>query len=256
MATNGRPKNLRQNEPPPPLQYPEVATNDPVPAAAASNAPAEANASQELGAQPPRLFFPTPLGVPKEYDVFCSHAWAEGARDCLTHVKVVNFARILMAKGVRVWVDEFEMTGNVDEKMAAGVEKSTFFLAFVTENYRRKVNSDNANDNCKKEFGHGKRQSSPDRMLAVVLDEASLNQQCWVGNFGITLGGHLHVKAVDPARYAQSADEVIRQLHLRGQIFSPPSAGSSPAIDLAAGGDPPSFPHELSSFIETAGLQN
>jgi len=49
------------------------------------------------------------------------------------------------------------MQGNIEDSMAAGIDRTQAVLVFVTRNYVNKVGGTNEADNCKKEFNYAVR---------------------------------------------------------------------------------------------------
>lgn len=76
-----------------------------------------------------------------EFDVFLTHDWGvdEMGRD--NHARVVSIANRLRDAGLRVWIDETEMTGDIMQKMCDGIENSSVIVVFITRRYVEKVSS-------------------------------------------------------------------------------------------------------------------
>lgn len=126
--------------------------------------------------------------------VFLSHNWG---RENANHKKVARVYQSLERNGVKCWFDERDMQcGNVMEKMAFGIEDSNGFLAFITDEYRIKVNGDNEFDNCRYEFmfaGLVRR----DKMQAVVLEPQMRDTRAWGGTLGAMLGIKIYTDMCD-----------------------------------------------------------
>ena len=126
--------------------------------------------------------------------VFLSHNWGAGN---VNHDKVARVYKSLQRNRVKCWFDEDDMVaGNFRQKMASGIETSRGFLAFITEEYRKKVNGDNDSDSCKYEFDYGCLMK-PDKMQAVVLEPSMTNPKSWGGQLGATLGTKLYADMCD-----------------------------------------------------------
>jgi hypothetical protein len=52
---------------------------------------------------------------------------------------VVSVAERLKACGLRVWIDEYEMTGDIVSKMCEAIEESATIAVFITQRYVQKV---------------------------------------------------------------------------------------------------------------------
>lgn len=67
-----------------------------------------------------------------------SHDWG-----FFHHEAVVKIATSLGTHGIRCWLDEQQIKGNIDQKMTEGIDSSQYFLVFITANYLKKVASGN-----------------------------------------------------------------------------------------------------------------
>jgi hypothetical protein len=100
---------------------------------------------------------------------------------------------------VKCWFDEDDMkTGNVLEKMASGIDDSKGFWAFITDEYRNKVNGDNKFDNCKYEFNYACLVRR-NKMLAAVLEPEMKDPKTWRGTLGVALGNNVYTDLCDMA---------------------------------------------------------
>ncbi|HMD97482.1 MAG TPA: toll/interleukin-1 receptor domain-containing protein [Terriglobia bacterium] len=65
-----------------------------------------------------------------EYDVFVSHAWADGDRPC-------KIAEALKAAGLRVWFDASEIAdfASITRAVEQGIAKSKALLAYYSKTY-------------------------------------------------------------------------------------------------------------------------
>ena len=71
--------------------------------------------------------------------MFLSHDWGTDSLGRSTHTRVVEIGRALRNRGLRVWLDEDQMTGDIDARMVEGISRSHVMAVFVTENYQYKV---------------------------------------------------------------------------------------------------------------------
>jgi len=127
-------------------------------------------------------------------NLFVSHNWGTGNTN---HDRVARVYRSLQRNRVKCWFDEDNMKiGNVLEKMAAGIEDSKGFLAFITDEYRKKVNGDNEFDNCKYEFNYACLMRR-DKMQAVVIEPQMRNPKNWLGQLGAALGNKIYTDLCD-----------------------------------------------------------
>ena len=135
----------------------------------------------------------TPLpraSVSSKTDVFLSHNW--GANESVhTIVRKVN--EELSAAGIITWFDEERMHGDIRRKMTDGIDDTSIFMAFITDEYRKKVNSNEARDNCKYEFDYAFEQKGSRFIIPVVLEESMRNPRDWKGPLGAALGKLLYI---------------------------------------------------------------
>jgi len=73
-----------------------------------------------------------------KYDMFLSHNWGTDVRGFNNHIRVVDIARKLQARGFSVWLDEDNMAHDILDAMRKGIDSSRVVLVFVTEAYVRK----------------------------------------------------------------------------------------------------------------------
>lgn len=79
------------------------------------------------------------LKLAKKTDVFLSHAWGKDqtGRDNHQRVKLINTA--LKERGLVTWFDEEQMAGDINDKMAGGIDNASCVAVFVSSNYMDKV---------------------------------------------------------------------------------------------------------------------
>ncbi|CAK8989113.1 Nucleotide-binding oligomerization domain-containing protein 2, partial [Durusdinium trenchii] len=116
-------------------------------------------------------------GEAKEYDVFLSHNW--GVND-VTHRRVLDIAAGLRNVGLRVWVDEERMQGDVTVRMAEGIRASKVVVIFVTALYADKIGSEDVNDNCRFEFNFARKHRGT-ALIPAILDSSMLDTSRWTG---------------------------------------------------------------------------
>jgi len=127
------------------------------------------------------------------FDAFLSHDWGKDGKN---HERVRRVAAALTAEGLKPWFDEAEMRGDVNQRMAEGIEASRCMVVFLTRNYIDKANGKGPrgdDDNCKFEFDTGLLQQGVRRMLPVVMEPALRDTKAWRGQVGGKLGVKLYV---------------------------------------------------------------
>ena len=68
-----------------------------------------------------------------------THDWGPDELGRNNHDRVVKAAMGLKRRGVPLWIDEFEMTGNIIDKMCQAINDSHCVAAFITKRYVSKV---------------------------------------------------------------------------------------------------------------------
>jgi ribosomal protein L40E len=138
--------------------------------------------------------------------------WGEDELKRSNHERVSRINKILQQKGLRTWFDEERMNGNIRDKMAEGIESTKIVIAFITEKYRNKVNSNNAIDNCYFEFNYATLEKSGNFMIPVVMEPKMRNSRNWKGRLGAELGTHLYVDLSDdtPEIFTKKCEELYQ----------------------------------------------
>ena len=141
---------------------------------------------------------PTGPTLPSDikHHAFLTHDWGVDSEGRDNHARVVRVGRALERHGLRVWLDEEQMRGDINKKMADGIEGSACMVCFITRRYIEKASGDGpagANDNCKFEFDHGLRRKGVERTVAVVMEANCRNPRDWKGVVGGKLGGLLYL---------------------------------------------------------------
>lgn len=90
-------------------------------------------------------------GGANKFAAFLSHDWGTDSHGRDNHARVKRVFEALRKRGVDCWFDEREMKGDINEKMAQGIDACASVLIFVTANYQKKaigMGPRGANDNC------------------------------------------------------------------------------------------------------------
>ena len=163
--------------------------------------------------------------------LFLSHDWGE---DGGNHQRVKRIAQELERRGLSVWLDEFEITGDIDEEMVRGIDSCELFVTFVTANYMKKVNQTDLRDRCKIEFKYAFQKKDPTRMIRVVLESGMLEQKNWKGIFAAFVGTSVYIdlSSDDPALFIQGIDQL--EAHTRKKLSLAPAAQQQTPRDEAA----------------------
>ena len=153
-------------------------------------------------------------------DVFLSHNWGEDEDGRDNHKRVSFINEELKTHGYKTWFDEEKLAGNIDEKMAQGIDQTKGVIIFITRRYYEKVNGENAGDNCKKEFQYASKVKTPARMVPVVMEKSTRDLTPWSGLVGINLGGEMYVDMsgdMENKTYlSQQMELLLKQLQSKG----------------------------------------
>ena len=91
-------------------------------------------------------------------DIFISHAWGKDSLDRDNHIRCKKLANKLIDSGYKVWLDDYDMYGNIDSSIIKGINNSKIILLCLTQNYCNKINNavhmQCPNDNCFKEWNY------------------------------------------------------------------------------------------------------
>ena len=122
--------------------------------------------------------------------LFLSHDWGV---DELNHCRVRLINKKLQELGYDTWFDDKDMTGEVPNAMADGIDNTKCFVAFITKRYHDKVTGEKAGDNCKLEFEYAASKKTKERMVAVVLESEMLDTSQWIRSIGLQLCNKIYV---------------------------------------------------------------
>eukprot|EP00966_Prymnesium_polylepis_P125111 2893326-Prymnesium_polylepis.1 len=89
------------------------------------------------------------------FDCFLSHNWGADDLGRSNHTRVCRIKQLLEAEGLRCWLDEEQMHGDINSKMTSGIEDSSVVIVFITSEYLKKAAGEGAagaDDSCKTEF--------------------------------------------------------------------------------------------------------
>ena len=153
--------------------------------------------------------------VKKAKDVFLSHNWGKDNEGRDNHGRVVKMAEYLEDRGIKCWIDEKEMSGDIDSAMDDGIFFSRTFIACVTEDYMRKVDGQGPKeqqDNCLKEFNNAKNSKTAAKMLAVVMEKSSCSTSDWFGPLETTLGRCFYCELTSDDNFEKSMDKIVVEL--------------------------------------------
>ena len=158
-----------------------------------------------------------PLDIVKELitknDLFLTHDWGVDELERDNHKRVDRLNKKLQDKGVVTWFDSEQMKGEVVEQMIRGIDNSQLVIVFVTKRYNDKINSSNANDNCKKEFNYAIRTKSASKIIPVVMEPRMIDHKAWTGLLNMELAGKLHIDSTSDDDIDAVVNHIIKEMN-------------------------------------------
>eukprot|EP01040_Poterioochromonas_malhamensis_P007341 gene7341-biopygen1352 len=153
-------------------------------------------------------------GKRKKTHVFLSHDWGIDDRN---HRRVKYISEALKMRGFIPWIDDERLVNVVDERIVDGMDHTEVLLIFLTENYQKKVNGQNSQDYCQREFLYGMDKLRKERTIVVVLDSSLTDTSRWTGLFRFNLTGVLYQNLSNVFR--EDGEEVtISEEEVNGKI--------------------------------------
>ncbi len=123
-----------------------------------------------------------------DFDVFLSHDWGV---DHANHNRVSAINKELKRLGLRTWFDDEKMHSNILNLLTDAIDRSSVFVAFITDNYMEKVAKPTDYNYCKMEFNYAVTRRK--RILAVVMDPSVKDTATWYGPVAAIAAGSLYV---------------------------------------------------------------
>jgi hypothetical protein len=154
----------------------------------------------------------------RRFDAFLSHDWGSDALGRNNHTRVAELNKALKLGGLVTWFDEEQMSGDVNQQMADGIDNSRTVVVCVTRSLNIKVSGQGPrgqNDNCKMELDYALSRKGVENIVTVVMEPEMRDTSLWTSTLGGKLGGKLFIDASmsDPAGLAEAADQLRRQIH-------------------------------------------
>jgi len=173
-----------------------------------------------------------------KYDCFLTHDWGTDEMDRDNHERVSRCNAMLKEAGISTWFDEESLHGDINAKMAEGIESSACVIVFITRRYMNKANGmgpNGADDNCKFELDLALRRKGVGRMVVVVMEPSMRSTNQWTGTVGGKLGGQLYTDlSNDGVAFEAGVQNVIKE------VRNIASGGAAPAhAGSGAGAAPP-----------------
>jgi hypothetical protein len=140
------------------------------------------------------------LGIHTTSDCFLSHNWGEDEQGRDNHARVKKVNDWLKDRFIETWFDEenfLPADPNIVRRMASGIDHAKCVVVFVTKRYIDKVHQEGRDavvDNCQREFDYASNRK-PDKLIAVVMEDACRSQRDWAGPVGVQLGRCMYIDA-------------------------------------------------------------
>jgi hypothetical protein len=155
-----------------------------------------------------------PLKPPLATYMFCSHNWGTPESKFDNHVRVGAVVDCFQKQhGKPVWFDNERLDRNICAQVTSGVETSAVFVAFITLDYKEKVENGAKSkkmDWCFEEFDHALNHKRS-MMIPVVMEERMMkDQSLWTGPVGRLASG-IYIDFISDDKL----DSCVRQLALR-----------------------------------------
>lgn len=159
------------------------------------------------------------IGEEAAYDAFLAHDWGRDSlgRDNEERVKLVN--ELLKDKGLITWFHGDRLKGrDVALKLASGIEKSKKFVVFLTQQYLEKVNGDNVDDICKREFLYAAKQKGIRKFVVAVMEEAMLDKNAWSGQLDFVVGWASCIDMTTNDKIHKNIGSLIKELSPEAEV--------------------------------------
>jgi len=142
-------------------------------------------------------------------DCFLSHNWGEKNKN---HDNVKKINEALKIRGLKTWLDENKIEGNIRYKMAEGIDNIKCVIVFITREYRDKVNGIDMKDNCKYEFTYAMNQFGSQNMIPVIMEKEMKEPNKWKGELGAALGSMLYIDLSVDIDMEKKYDELYKRI--------------------------------------------
>ncbi len=120
----------------------------------------------------------------KKKQLFFSHTWKKDELNRDNHNRVLNISKEMNNLGWSTWIDENDMSQNIDFSMSRGISNSEAVILCLTKEYFLKIDNavinNNYSDNCFKEWNYS---IIKNKLIIPIIMEPKLdNCQFWPGS--------------------------------------------------------------------------
>lgn len=147
--------------------------------------------------------------------LFFSHTWRPDKLGRNTHERVKELVHRIHKLGWSTWFDEYNMIGNIDASMAAGIDNCECVIVCLTETYCLKINETARNprkrDNCHKEWNYACNRDK--LMIPIIMEPYMLDTSQWPsGVVPLHLGSTLYLDASNDDVLDKCIDDLNKML--------------------------------------------
>ena len=168
--------------------------------------------------------------------LFFSHTWRYDEQNRNTHNRVKYIGELMHQMGWSIWLDEDNMSGNMDSVMVNGIRNCQVVIICLTAAYIKKVNRASEDgitrDNCYKEWTFSNNVQK--RMLPIILEPAVINM-IDKGVIDLFLGNTFYIDLSDiNNKSIKALNEAILRFNIQPHYRSitGPSQKLTPRIQL------------------------
>jgi hypothetical protein len=150
-----------------------------------------------------------------KYAAFLSHDRGKDSQGRDNHNRVVRISQAFHARGIKAWIDDAEMSGDIDTRVCEGIDQSAIVLLFITLNFMVKVGGKSSmgeGDFCRLEFNYAKQKKTASRMLCVVMECECLKNANWSGPVQMHMGGSLFFDFTTDDNFDVKVDNLIMMM--------------------------------------------
>eukprot|EP00299_Pterocystis_sp_00344_P017426 c8729_g2_i2.p1 GENE.c8729_g2_i2~~c8729_g2_i2.p1 ORF type:complete len:372 (-),score=73.59 c8729_g2_i2:58-1173(-) len=145
------------------------------------------------------------------FDVFISHDWGNDASQRDNHARAVLINKALQVAGLVTWFDDAQLSGNMMQKIAEGMDASRLVVILITRRYMERASGVNPGDYCYMEFNYAATQKTAQRMIPIVMEEEMIDRQ-WMGMLGFVLSNQMHYRFTDDSEMNQLVRKVVARV--------------------------------------------
>jgi hypothetical protein len=136
------------------------------------------------------------------------------------HDRVSKINLALRLRGFESWFDEQYAPDRTNRKMMAGVDNASVILVFVTKQYIGKVNSNNPDDICHKEFKYASNAKSSKMMIPIVMETAMKEvDTTWDGLFKTVFDGISYIDYSKDDDFDDVVDRITNEILSRSEML-------------------------------------